>query len=158
MTNDYNIISHFGDINILKFPHHGFGDISINNLRKLKPAHIIISSDYIYSKTFKLIKYMKNKYESKIYILKDIKKMAIKLYLNTNYIKNYYFDENDTTEKIMQNKLSESNKSKLSFSIILKISLLKFKNKSKDLKIFLFALLLITIFIILKIRSLRRKS
>jgi beta-lactamase superfamily II metal-dependent hydrolase len=54
MTNDYNIISHFGDINILKFPHHGFGDISINNLRKLKPAHIIISSDYIYPKAFKL--------------------------------------------------------------------------------------------------------
>jgi hypothetical protein len=55
MTNDYNIISHFGDINILKFPHHGFGDISINNLRKLKPAHIIISSDYIYPKAFNKI-------------------------------------------------------------------------------------------------------
>ena len=56
-TNDYKLLSNFGDINILKFPHHGFGDISINNLRKLKPAHIIISSDYIYPKTFNLIKY-----------------------------------------------------------------------------------------------------
>lgn len=101
---------------------------------------------------------MKNKYKSKIYILKDIKKMAIKLYLNSNIIQNYYFDENDTTEKILYNRFSESNKSKLSFSLIIKIFLLKFKNKSKNLKIFLFDLLLITIFIILKKRSLNRKS
>ena len=57
MTSDYKIKSHFGDINILKFPHHGFGDISIQNLIQLKPAHIIISSDYIYPKAIKLIKY-----------------------------------------------------------------------------------------------------
>jgi cytoskeletal protein RodZ len=80
---------------------------------------------------------MKNKYKSKIYILKDIKKMAIKLYLNSNNIQNYYFDENDMTEKILQNSLSESNKSKS-------------KNKSKDLKIFLFFMLLILYLFFLK--------
>ena len=55
MTNEYKIISHFGDINILKFPHHGVGDIRLQNLIKLKPAHIIISSDHILQKTFKLM-------------------------------------------------------------------------------------------------------
>ena len=98
MTSDYKIKSHFGDINILKFPHHGFGDISIQNLIQLKPAHIIISSDYIYQKTYKIIKYMKKKYKSKIYLLNTQKNMAIKLNLNnlnSNSIKNFYFNEND---------------------------------------------------------------
>lgn len=96
MTSDYKIKSHFGDINILKFPHHGFGDISIQNLIQLKPAHIIISSDYLYPKIFKIIKYMKKKYKSKIYLLNTQKNMAIKLnlnYLNSNSIKYFYFIE-----------------------------------------------------------------
>ena len=57
MTNEYKIITHFGDINILKFPYHGVGDIRLQNLIKLKPAYIIISSDHILQKTFKLMEY-----------------------------------------------------------------------------------------------------
>ena len=102
MTYDYKIINHFGDINILKLPHHGFGDIDIKNIRQIKPAHILLSSDYIYPRAYKLIKYMKYKYKSKIYILKDIKKKSIKLYFNFNKTQNYYFDENDSTQIILQ--------------------------------------------------------
>ena len=101
--NSYDIDRHFRNINILKLPHHGFGDISINNIRKLKPNVVVISSDFLYIKAIKLIKYMKNKYKSKIYILKFIKKYAIKLYLYSNINQKYYFSENVTTNFILKN-------------------------------------------------------
>ena len=113
MTNEYKIISHFGDINILKFPHHGVGDIRLQNLIKLKPAHIIISSDHIFQKTFKLMEYMKNKYKSKIYLLKDIKQTAIKLYLKSNNVQFYDFNNNDIDGHFDFFKNSEKRKKKL---------------------------------------------
>lgn len=37
------IWNYLGKIKVLKFPHHGFGDISIQYLKKLQPEYIIIS-------------------------------------------------------------------------------------------------------------------
>ena len=38
---------------------------------------------------------MKNKYKSKIYLLKDIKQTAIRLYLKSNNVQIYDFYKND---------------------------------------------------------------
>ena len=132
MTNEYKITSHFGEINILKFPHHGVGDICFQNLIELKPAYIIISSDFIYQRTFKLMEYMKKKYKSKIYLLKDIKQTAIKLYLKSNNVQIYYFDKKDITKIKLNNKLTILIFSILLLSIFTKYLLLKLNiNKKK---------------------------
>ena len=138
MTYDYKIITHYGDINILKFPHHGVGDIPLENLIKLKPAHIIISSDYIYQRAFKLIKYLKKKYKSKIYLLKDIKQTAIKLYLKSSDVQSYYFYKNDLTKIKLKNKLTGFNFSIFLFSMYIKFLLLKLNNNYKNWKIIKF--------------------
>ena len=71
---DEKIWKYLGKIKILKFPHHGFGDISIQYLKKLTPEYIIISSNIIYFNLIKLLKYIENKFKSKIHILKYVKK------------------------------------------------------------------------------------
>ena len=100
MTNikDNKILNYLGKIKILKFPHHGYGDISINFLKKLKPEFIIISCNDIYSNLLRLLKFIKNKFKSKIYILKYIQNQALKLHLFKNGMKEYYLDTNDIND------------------------------------------------------------
>lgn len=74
---------------------------------------------------------MKNKYKSKIHLLKDIKQTAIKLYLKSNNVQIYYFDKNDTIKIILNNKFTILIFSILSFSICMKCLLLKLKPNRK---------------------------
>jgi len=121
--NEYKIHKYLEKINVIKLPHHGFGDTSIKNLRKLKPDNIIISSNFISPKAVKLIKYMKNKYKSKIYALNYIKNISLKLFFhlnNTNkyYSEIYYSEVNESIQFIlMNNKIN----SKIDFNMILLI-------------------------------------
>lgn len=102
--NDIKVLNYLGRIKILKFPHHGFGDTSIQFLKKIKPENIIISSNIIYFRLNKLLKFIKNKFNSKIYILKYIQKRALKLNLCVNGIKEYHFNNNYVDENLFKIK------------------------------------------------------
>lgn len=79
------------NINILKLPHHGKGDISKKILNYMKPSFIIISSRNFYSDLLKIIKYMKNKYGTQILATKNIKDFAILLHFINDSNKQFFF-------------------------------------------------------------------
>lgn len=94
--------NYLGKINVLKWPHHCFGDIFLNNILKLKPDNIILSCNYIHPYTIKILKYLKNKFNPNIYFLKYINSsFSIKLHFNLKGKNEYYIDASDNFHYIL---------------------------------------------------------
>lgn len=130
---DINKNKIFKKIDILKLPHHGFGDISINFLRKIKPENIIISSNFIYPRLIKIIKYIKNKYKSKIFYLKNIKKNSLKVYLGLNSLNNFDLNYNESIKIILENN-KYNNYFLFKFFLLIIFNILGIIIKKKHLK------------------------
>lgn len=85
--------NNIGNINIIKLPHHGKGDISYHIFKYINPKYIIISSDYISFQAMKLIQFLKKQLYAKIYITKSINAQAIKLHFLINSSLDFYFEK-----------------------------------------------------------------
>ena len=76
-------------------------------IKTVKPDYVIITSEKLFEHAKKLIRYMKNRYNTKIYITHFIKYFAIKLHfeLNRNVQNEFYFENNDDIEFILNENL-----------------------------------------------------
>ena len=104
---DRKIKNYLGKINILKLAHHGFSETSPEFIKTVKPDYVIITSEKLFEHAKKLIRYMKTRYNTKIYITHFIKYFAIKLHfeLNRNVQNEFYFENNDDIEFILNENL-----------------------------------------------------
>ena len=105
---DRKIKDYLGKINILKLAHHGYSETSREFMETVRPDHVVIMSEKLFSHAKKLIKFMKNRYNSKIYMTLFIKYSAIKLHfdLNGNRQNEFYFENSDQIEFILNENLN----------------------------------------------------
>ena len=88
---DIKIKDYIGKIDILKLAHHGYSESSYDFLSTTKPDYVIISNNHIPAYSNKIINYLKEGLDSKIYLTNNIPgtteivdKSAIKLYFTSD--------------------------------------------------------------------------
>ena len=89
---DRKIKNYLGKINILKLAHHGYSETSPQFLKITRPDYVIITSYKLYKHAKKLIRYIKSRYKSKIYMTKFINDSSIRIYFDLNGEKEFYFN------------------------------------------------------------------
>ena len=108
---DIKIKDYIGKIDILKLAHHGYSESSYDFLSTTKPDYVIISNNHIPAYSNKIINYLKESLDSKIYLTNNIPgtteivdKSAIKLYF-TNDSKKFTLSNtgNEVNVKITDN-------------------------------------------------------
>ena len=95
---DKKIKDYLGKIDILKLSHHGFSETSLEFLKATRPDHIIITSSKLYNHAINLIKHIKIRYNSKIYITQFIKDKSIRVNLDLN---GYQIEDQKNAEFIL---------------------------------------------------------
>ena len=105
---DRKIKNYLGKINILKLAHHGFSETSLEFMKTVRPDFVVIMSEKLFKHAKKLIKFMKNRYKTKIYMTLFIKNFSIKLHfdLNGNRENEFYFENSDQNEFILNENLN----------------------------------------------------
>ena len=133
---DRKIKDYLGKINILKLAHHGYSETSPEFLRKTRPDHIIISNDKLFDHAKKLIKYMKNRFNPKIYITQFINDKAIKLHLDINAKDGFYFENQNEIEFIFKQSYNKLHLCILFLFVIIQIIFNLYRKKKKIIGLF----------------------
>jgi len=133
---DRKIKNYLGKINILKLAHHGYSESSHEFLRKTRPDHVIISNDILFDHAKKLIKYMKNRFNPKIYITQFINDKAIKLHLDINDKDGFYFENQNEIEFIFKQSYNKLHLCILLLFVIIQIIVYLYRKKKKIIGLF----------------------
>ena len=104
---DRKIKDYIGKINILKLAHHGFSETSPEFLRATRPDHVIIMTKKLFSHAINLIKYMKYRYHSKIYMTNFINDTAIILHFDSNFKNGFFFENSKEMEFILKQNFNK---------------------------------------------------
>ena len=69
---DRKLKDYLGKIDILKLAHHGYSDSSYEFISTTKPDYVVISNNYLPSYSYSIVNYLKENYDSKIYLTENV--------------------------------------------------------------------------------------